>query len=288
MRIGILDNKKSYLPEKFAYSQYLQQKNFDVLISYDMGELEKKCNWVILFMGFYPLKKKQVKYIHDYNSLSAPPFENIKNLIKKKFNFIPDVRFYNSYYVKQELNFNDNIKSYIRSAGIDEFFLQTSNTKKEYDIVYSGSNRPGLKEELKKFLDLGFSILVLGKFDLFFRNYFSDYKKKIEIIYISNRYELPKYYQKCQYGLNYIPDIKPFNLQNSLKLIEYCASNLKILSSDNYFAKDFELKNNGKFFYTNQLLSKSAVETFEFNTPCVKHLIWKNILLNLQFEKIFE
>jgi len=69
MRIGILDNKKSYLPEKIAYSQYLQEKGFDILISYDIGELEKKCNWVILFMGFYPLKKKKVKYIHDYNNL---------------------------------------------------------------------------------------------------------------------------------------------------------------------------------------------------------------------------
>ena len=239
-------------------------------------------------MGFYPFKRKHIKYLHDYNSLSAPPFENVKNLFKKQFNFIPNVRFFNSYYVKQELNFDDNVKSYIRSAGIDEFFFETSIKKKEYDIIYSGSNRPGLKEELKKFLDLGFSILVLGKFDASFKNYFIDYKKKIEIFYISNRHELPRYYQKCEYGLNYIPDIKPFNLQNSLKLIEYCASDLKILSTNNYFAKQFELKSKGKFFYTNQLLRKSAVETFEFNTPCVKHLSWKSILLNLEFEKIFE
>lgn len=285
MKIGILSNPKSYLPEITAYKKYLISRNFKVLIS-DKEQNLRQCQWIITFPGFFLRKNLNVKYIHDYASASTPPFSFLKDKLKINFNFKPNFRLFNSLDLKNYYNFKDNISFAIRTAGVDSFFFKNKKKKKKYDILYSGSYRINLEKVLIKLLKLEFSILVLGKFKKDFINYFNNYNN-INFKFIKNRRLLPSYYQQCEYGLNYMPNIPPFNNQNSLKLLEYCASNLKILSSDYLFVRKFEKIHHGKFLFIDNINKKEEIIHFNFITPNVKNYSWEKILDKIKFDKIF-
>ena len=58
MIVGILSNKKSYLPEIIAYKNYFIENNIKVKIS-DQELLLKNCDIIIIFCGFF--FKKEAK-----------------------------------------------------------------------------------------------------------------------------------------------------------------------------------------------------------------------------------
>ena len=60
--------------------------------------------------------------------------------------------------------------------------------------------------------------------------------------------EIPQLATKCVYAINYIPNIYPFNIQTSTKLLEYAAMDLKIITTDYWWVRNFELENNMKFY----------------------------------------
>lgn len=45
------------------------------------------------------------------------------------------------------------------------------------------------------------------------------------------RKDLPELYRNAKFGLNYTPDIYPFNIQTSTKTLEYLASGLQVISN---------------------------------------------------------
>jgi len=80
MKINILINNKSYIPEAYAYKRYLDGLNHQTTLL-NLTEIQK-ADLVIEFMGFKPFYEKfqkNTKYIHEYGSLSIPPFSFIKN-----------------------------------------------------------------------------------------------------------------------------------------------------------------------------------------------------------------
>ena len=286
MLIGILDNPLSYLPEKFAYKEFLEQFGHKVVISTDLKEIENDCDWIVIFMGFFN-KKVKCKVLHDYASLSTPPFQFLKDKVKVIFNSKPNFRLFNSPFFLENLNFMDNINYKIREAGVDKGFFNIKNPKKEYDILYSGSERKGLLNNIENFAKRNFKILLLGNFSKEFRHQLQKYTN-ITFGGVINRKDLPNLYQSCEYGFNFIPDVFPYNYQHSLKLIEYCASNLKIISNKYHFVETFEKKNGGKFFYIlDKFENLQDISKFEFITPNVNHLQWHNILKQIKFEDIF-
>lgn len=107
MIIGILNNPKSYLPETNAYNEILKKK-YKVIISNDEDYLNSISNLIIKYPGFfckkfkffYKNKSKKI-IIHDYSSLSTPPFPKIKNLIKCYFSERPNFRIFNSNFIKK-------------------------------------------------------------------------------------------------------------------------------------------------------------------------------------------
>ena len=286
MQIGILDNPLSYLPEKLAYKEFLEQAGHKVIISYSLKEIENDSDWIIIFMGFFN-KKLKCKVLHDYASLSTPPFQFLKDKVKVILNSKPNFRLFNSSFFLKNLNFKDNVEYKIREAGVDKNFFEIKNSKKDYEILYSGSERKGLLSNIENFAKKNFKILLLGKFSKEFRDQLLKYKK-VSFAGLIDRKDLPKLYQSCEYGFNFIPDIFPYNYQNSLKLLEYCASGLKIISNKYPFVKSFEEKNGGKFFYTTDNFEDlDGFQKFNFVTPNVSHLQWNKILKQINFEDIF-
>ena len=88
MKISIIKNTKSYLPEAYAYQQYLNNLGYKVDIT-EFKSLDHNTDLIIDFMGLRtkPYKSKNFRYIHEYSSSSVPPFVNGKNFLKKKIKF---------------------------------------------------------------------------------------------------------------------------------------------------------------------------------------------------------
>jgi len=291
VKVFIKKNNLSYSPEIYAYSKYLKERDFKVDIDMDIDNYNINYDLIILLMGFYPnfnIKKyKNSKIIHEYSSLSLYPFSKIKNLIKYYFNSKPDGRIFNSRIIKKDLGYSDEIPFVYRDTGVDNFFFNDLKIKKEYDFVYTGSTgnvRKGLIEVFTKILKLGFSILVVGKISNELYNKLKIYNK-IDFTGKQERRDLPELYQKAIYGLNYTPNLYPLNLQNSTKTVEYCASGLKVVSNNYYWVNQFMKNNNANFLWLENFVSRNDIESFNFITPDVRHLIWDKILDKIYFEQ---
>src|SRR5690606_2923229 len=116
---GIPLSHNAYTPEAYAYEQYLTSKGWQVQLDY---ELDPNNDINIFFMGtrpFWKEKKGRAKEIHEYQSLSTPPYAKIKNFSKKIINKKPDGRIFLNKIVAQHFNFNNNIPCIYRDMGVD-------------------------------------------------------------------------------------------------------------------------------------------------------------------------
>ena len=279
MIVGILANKKSYLPEIIAYRNYFIENNIKVIIS-DQELSLKNCNIIIAFCGFFLKKKLSNKfYIHDYSSLSTPPLCNVKDLIKKYLNYKPDLRIFNSKLIKNRMNYNDNVPHIIRSQGVLKNFFQKKPKKFSYDFLYTGSieTRKGLEKIFFKYLKLGFSILVIGKVSNTYKMKFSNFPK-IKFLGKKKYTDIHKYYTMCKYGLNYIPDEFPYNVQYSTKFLEYSASKLNIVSNKTIFMKKISKKYKIKNVYDEDIKSAKDLKNSKFQHINLFNYEWNVVL----------
>lgn len=284
--IGITLNSISYTPEAYAYEKYLKNLGYQVQLDLDK-KLDPSNDVNIYFMGTRPFwrKNNNLREIHEYHSLSTPPFARLKDKIKKNANIKPDGRIFLNKYVDKNLGFNDKIPSIYRDMGVDkEFFTKRSMTGKfEYDLVYCGSYRDGFDRQLLQLSDMGISVVLIGSFpekviDLF-RN-----KKNIKFVGRLSRYEIPHVYSCARAGLSYTPNTYPFTFQTTTKVLEYLASGLGIVTNYNLWTKEFiESRRGNCIFLESKSLSKEYLDSFNFITPDVSDLEWSNILQRSNF-----
>ncbi|WP_252720841.1 glycosyl transferase [Acinetobacter variabilis] len=238
MKIGIPLSKTAYTPEAYAYEQYLSSKGWQVQLDY---ELDPDNDVNIYFMGMRPFWKKykgKAIEIHEYQSLSTPPYPHVKNYLKKVINKKPSGRIFLNEIVAQQFGFNDDIPYIYRDMGVDQAFFQKPRINPEFDIVYSGSiaGRIGLVENLIQ-LSKQYKIIVIGHVDDELKVLL--HKHHITLTGRVQRHELPELYANARYGLNYTPDLYPFNVQTSTKTLEYLVSGLSIISNRYKWAEDF-------------------------------------------------
>lgn len=230
MKIGITINKKSYTPEAFAYKKYLTNLGHEVELAPN-EDLSINNDINIYFLG-KKTKKTSAIEVHEYHSLSTPPLAKLKDYIKSKINCTPNGRIFLNDFVKKNLNFNDNTKYIYRDMGVDDIFFDQPPQKKEFDIVYCGSiqNRKGLIDRINKLSDLGLSICLIGKIENHTYKQLNN-KKNIHCTGQLSRSEIPVLYAKSHCGLNYTPDIYPYNQQTSTKTLEYLATGINCLTN---------------------------------------------------------
>ena len=288
MIIGILNNPKSYLPETYAYSEILKKK-YKVIVSNDEDYLNSISNLIIKYPGFFRKKfkffyknKSKKIIIHDYASLSTPPFPKIKNLIKFYFSERPNFRIFNSNFIKKEFSFKDNIPYLIRPAGVDKKFFFKGNAKRVAQIVYIGSFRDKLINGFEKILKFNLNLIVIGNFSEKFKNKFKSYKNIFFLGY-KTQDQIVEILKVSEYGFNYIPDIYPWNSQASLKLLEYSAANLKIISNKTKFALEFEKKFNSKFNYIEDINNVNDIINYNYKNGSINSLEWNNIFQQCNF-----
>lgn len=290
MKIGISLKQNAYTPEAYAYQEYLAVKGHNVQLDYE-NLLDNDNDINIYFMGVRPFwKKKVIKAIevHEYQSLSTPPYAIIKDLLKKSINSKPSGRIFLNKRVEDTLKFKDGIPSIRRDMGVDASLYQRKSDNPIYDIVYCGSilGRQGLVEAIIQLAKLDLKILIIGSFTDEIENYFKTYKKNITLLGRVERTELPKLYRECRFGLNFTPDIYPFNIQTSTKTLEYLASGLDVISNKYQWIEEFSLTHNYQPIWLESLSTKDNLlsdmhRNTEINMDIYK---WSTILEHCDFE----
>lgn len=279
-----------YLPEISAYMAYLKSA-IPTVKGYDSSALEKGISEddfdvVWKFMGFDRHPRSKSFIVHEYGSLSVGKLPKTKNLIKRLVNTQPDLRVFLNPAVEKGMDFRDQIPSRQRDMGVSEhFFREHPNPNTEFDFVYSGSLNRGkviysmlnhFKENMKDS-----RLLVVGSVPDDIHNHFGSTPN----IHFTGRlrYEdVPHAITRARYGLNIMPDIYPFNVQTSTKVLEYCAAGLPIISTDYQWIRDFEQQSGGRFLYCSpdfHSLSLETVNKHSFHVPDVTTYNWDQILL---------
>lgn len=283
MIIGVTISRTAYTPEAYAYEKYLI--NIGHSVQLDFAEnLDINNDINIYFMGTRPFWQKKIGKaveVHEYQSLSTGSNAKIKDKIKKWVNRKPAGRIFLNSDVKERFGFDDNVPYIYRDMGVDDIFFQKPNDNPEFDIVYCGSivGRVGLVEILIK-LSEKYKVIVVGEVEqetaLLFR------KANITLTGRLERSQIAEIYKNCRFGLNYTPDLYPFNIQTSTKTLEYLASELGVISNRYYWSEKF-FKNIG--YVPSWIDSNGNVDELNINVKKIdmKCYSWDNILYNSNY-----
>jgi len=292
-RILCIHEGKSYLPEIDAYKKY-----FDLYGDFQFIDCIKDLNGVYKLGDFdllwyimgTDLKSINLPKVHDYASLSTGNMQTVKNYVKRFFNKEPKLRLFLNKDIKNTMNFTDSVPYLIRDMGIDKsFFIR--DVKKEYDFVYMGAitrerKIPQLLNKFKSDLKSK-SLLVIGEVPADIYKEFSNSKNIIFSGKVPYQ-DVSMLAAKAIYGINMIPDLHPFNIQTSTKLLEYCALGLKVITTQYKWQKEFESRYEASFFKIDEELENfdlNTIENFEFQIPNVEELEWTNMFDSLELNK---
>ena len=286
MNIGITLKKNAYTPEAYAYEKYLKKLGHQIQLDY---ELDPNNDLNIYFMGTRPFwKKKQGRAIevHEYQSLSTPPYAHFKNFAKKIVNKQPNGRVFLNEFVYRDLSFSDNIPYIYRDMGVDEALFQSPSENPLYDIVYCGSiaGRNGLIEVLRR-LAGNYKVVVVGQVSDLESSLLKH--ENITILGRVERKDLPEIYRNARYGLNFTPNIYPYNIQTSTKTLEYLASGIGVISNKYKWSEQFF---NEIDYQPVWLDDCDFLKSIEINSGLIAPLslihryAWENVLSDSKFD----
>jgi hypothetical protein len=150
-----------------------------------------------------------------------------------------------------------------------------------FDFVYIGDLSTSRKpEQLLQFFTTGSlknqSLLVIGSHYKELQDRYASF----ENIHFEGPYphsEMLTHIRKAKFGINFIPDIEPYNQQTSTKFLEYAAAGIPIVSSDYHWARAFQQKYGGRYFFlpSNEELQMDMINHFNFEQPDLNQWIWE-------------
>lgn len=294
IKILFVRSENAFLPEIDAYIEYFNKtKEFK---AYDSSRLKRDYELsdfdvIWEFKGFGGVRVKEQILVHEYASLSTGRFPKLKNLIKSRLNPKPNLRIFLNENVKNGFYFNDGVDYCLRDMGVDKRFLQVKNSKKEYDYVFIGSVSKAREVDkfLKSFTEKpNGKLCLIGDVD---DDIYNTYKINKDIIFTGKvpYSEVPKIASKAVYGINYIPDKYPFNIQTSTKLLEYLALGLNVITTDYEWVRHFEKKYNCSFYklnYNNLKFNTKEIEKYKFVSNFdAEEFLWENIIKKSKIEE---
>lgn len=284
-------SEKAMRPGIEAYIEYFNQsEEFEVVVNHEGDFVPDYSIFDVVWecKGIGGVKKGDYVLVHEYNSLSTAPFPKTKNILKVRLNTKPDMRVFLNKFVAKQFHFKDDVPTFYRDIGIDPQTLtlsQHKNNTKEYDFVYLGaiSKAREIDQLLKGFItsNTNKSFLLIGDTN---NEIYDEFKNEPNIVFTGRVpfKEVAKIAVKAKYGINYIPDRYPFNIQTSTKLLEYMAMDLKIITTDYQWVRDFEKTTQSQFFYIDDkhpTFEMKNIEGFAFkNNAQFEDLYWDNII----------
>ena len=107
-----------------------------------------------------------------------------------------------------------------------------------------------------------------------------------------NYVEVPQQLRRAQFGLNLTQNITPFNQQASSNVLEYCASELRIVSNFCPWVSYFMHHHNANFYLLPDGAASEAsnfgegLEAFPYVVPDISQLKFQNIIKKLAIWEI--
>lgn len=287
MKIDLVrSHPASYLPEAFAYVDYLQKHGWDAQIV-DVEGRRSNADMQLWFMGVQPpilRSKKSIATVHEYHSLSMPPFAKLKNWIKRWASVVPQGRIFLNEEVQSDFGFTDGVPSICRDMGVDQALYDCGNRSPEYDLIYCGSvlGRSGLVPCIERLVRLGLTLLWVGDCPVSIRSHFSC--RSVEFTGRLQRHELPSVFAKARVGLNFQPNSYPHNIQTSTKALEYWAAGMGVLTNRYAWARRFSESRGIKALCLEDLQSAAQLREFKFSPADVRDLEWNTLLSSARLE----
>ncbi|OED56334.1 hypothetical protein BEI46_08575 [Aliivibrio fischeri] len=284
-KIFFVKDSISYLPEIYAYEKYCIENKicYEIVGSnFDFNSIQYPfVKWII--MGVDKNKNKNAFLVHEYLSLSTGKLAKIKNFIKKNLSVTPDLQVFLNDNVK-DVFYKSDIKHIIRDMGVMPFFKNHDDIKKEYDFVYCGSlgNNRNIDELFYLFINgelKGRSLLVIGEASkALVGKYSSNFIKFHGRV---DYKDVPKVLCKAKCAINYIPDIYPFNLQTSTKLLEYLSCKLPVLSTKYLWVEKFKKENKAPILFIEPDFNAKTLDDFlsrELEFPDMNKYLWDMVI----------
>jgi len=280
IKIAVEVSGKSFLPEAHVYKKRFLSLGFECDIVPKNGYISGGYDAVVLFHGFHPFWKKYPRFIiGEYHSLSVGRFSRVKDLIKRILNVKADFLVFLNKDVRNLMWFSESDNHVLRGMG---FYPSARKSKsfqsREFDVVYCGSERAGVVREVEKLARLNLKVAVVG--------FCSD--RDIENVKFFGRLsskDAADVVHNSRFGLNYTPDVFPFNIQDSTKVIEYCGAGIGVITNRYYWVDEFERRWNGKFISLDSITHSSDIFDSDYVVPDVSELEW-DVVVDSVFEKI--
>ena len=283
-RLALIHLGTAYKPEILAYKAFLSKYGFVVEVLRKLPKRQKyDIEWYFTGLDFATKSSDGRVIIHEYTCSSNPPFAFLKDKLKKKCNRKPHARIFGNQEVARKFGFSDGVPQFYRDAGLQDSFLDQSEQpiEPEFDFVYCGSMDRIRRIDLllSKFSRQmpGYSLLLLGTAPQSLKAHFGN-DPKIHFQGYVPYTDIAVHLRRARFGINFIPPVSPLVHQRPLKLIEYCATGLKIVTTDYNYANRFEKERGGRFFKLRPDLSNfcpAAIDAFSFLTPDVTDLTWE-------------
>jgi glycosyltransferase involved in cell wall biosynthesis len=281
IKIGLIKNNKSFSPEIEGYLDFFKSiSQVQAGVFSDFKKADESSDIVIIFFGFIPFwVKHKSLVIAEYASLSVGRFSWIKNILKRLLNIRGEYYIFLNEDVRKNLFFSSKVPHSLRGMGfVKDNCEQSLDVKKKYDFVYCGSvDRSGVIKAILKIESLGFLVAVVGNAEKE-GEILNRISKNIDCF---GKTSLKKSYQimaSARYGLNFTPDIFPYNIQDSTKLIEYCALGLNVVSNRYKWVDEFEERIGAKFMDLESVESYESVLNFNFRQGNVKNYSWNKVI----------
>ncbi len=278
----------AFLPEINHYKKFFLERHI-ICEEVGLNDLPKNSatniEWHFMGLDIKSSSSSNIK-IHEYASSSLPPFEAAKNFIKKNLNSKPDYRIFLNEYVKRSFGFRDNIPYGFRDMGCKLVDVNKHARKiYDYDFIYVGevSSKRGFNKWIRVFIDGNLKdkkILVLSKnYDI----YKKKFKKFQNIVFMGPilQSKVPDMIQSAQFALNMVPNVSPFCHQTSTKFLEYAACGVPIITTDYTWAREFQIKHGGNYFFIDDLrdINFDQLIAYNFSNPTLDNFDWNSKII---------
>ena len=289
MLIHFIRNGPSYLPEIDAYCAYIQARGHQAMVHDSSLSVPTSASVVWWFCGRVPMREahrlRGAFQIHEYASTSIPPYAWLKDQVKHWTQPLPDYRIYQNGCVRERMGFADSVPQALRDMGVAEYFFDASlhTPAPEFDLVYLGeiSRLLAFIPVLQSIDAAGRSLLLVG-----------DVPAKLEKELPPNvtctgrvdHAQVPIQLRRARFGLNLVPNSKPFQHQTSTKILEYCAAGLRVVSNAYPWVRYFMAQHKANFYLLNDdapSLATSfgeALEAYPYVVPDMRALEWSQVL----------
>jgi len=289
MLIHFIRNGPSYLPEIAAYCAYIQALGHHAMVHESSLSVPASASVVWWFCGRVPLREahrlSRAFQIHEYASASIPPYAWLKDQVKHCTQPRPDYRIYQNGWVRERMGFADGAPYALRDMGVAEHFFDapSHSSVPEFDLVYLGE-----MSRLLAFINVLQAIDAAGRSLLLVGDVPAELEKKLPPkVSFTGRVgheQIPYYLRRARFGLNLVPNTIPFQHQTSTKVLEYCASGLRVVSNAYPWVRYFMAQHKANFYFLNDDASSlaasfgEALEAYPYLVPDMRALEWSQVL----------